>query len=220
MKKRHYVALLFVACLVWGFIEIHPEHASRSELQFLVKEKRDCSSDLFNGTDRREAKTSLASAHLERFNSLDSFLVTLVSDSIMRLNQQIKRSPENQRVEEENRNVALTNVYLYAIKREDDNDFHLIIGNKDSVFFNVEISGLPDESKASYHRILKTRKQLEKQFGILCNSSYKKFIPALAIELEGSLFFDIDHKAGVVGPKGYKPKTAWEIHPVSNIVFQ
>jgi hypothetical protein len=35
--------------------------------------------------------------------------------------------------------------------------------------------------------------------------------------IEGSLFFDIDHAAGVVGPEGKRPKKAWEIHPITKI---
>jgi hypothetical protein len=33
----------------------------------------------------------------------------------------------------------------------------------------------------------------------------------------GSLFFDMDHLAGVVGTGEFKPQTAWEIHPVTSI---
>jgi hypothetical protein len=40
------------------------------------------------------------------------------------------------------------------------------------------------------------------------------------VKVTGSLFFDVDHKAGSVGPTGMRPKTAWEIHPVSDIQFE
>jgi hypothetical protein len=36
----------------------------------------------------------------------------------------------------------------------------------------------------------------------------------------GSLFFDVDHPAGAVGPQGHRPQTAWEIHPISSIAFE
>jgi len=54
------------------------------------------------------------------------------------------------------------------------------------------------------------------QFG----SSYKKFDPPIPVRVEGSLFFDLDHAAGVVGPQGMRPSTAWEIHPVTKIEFE
>jgi hypothetical protein len=41
--------------------------------------------------------------------------------------------------------------------------------------------------------------------------------------VEGALFFDVDHAAGVVGPTQptpMRPKTAWEIHPVTNVKLQ
>ena len=31
--------------------------------------------------------------------------------------------------------------------------------------------------------------------------------------------FDVDHAAGVVGPGNFKPKTAWEIHPITKLEF-
>ena len=36
----------------------------------------------------------------------------------------------------------------------------------------------------------------------------------------GSLFYDISHSPGTVGPQGLRPGTAWEIHPVTSIVFE
>jgi len=30
----------------------------------------------------------------------------------------------------------------------------------------------------------------------------------------------VDHAAGVVGPQGMRPSTAWEIHPVTKIEFE
>jgi hypothetical protein len=42
---------------------------------------------------------------------------------------------------------------------------------------------------------------------------YKKFDPPIAVDLTGSVFFDVDHPAGAIGPAGLKPSSAWEIHP-------
>jgi hypothetical protein len=49
---------------------------------------------------------------------------------------------------------------------------------------------------------------------------YKKFAPPIAVILEGSVFFDVDHPAGAVGPAGLKPSSAWEIHPLTDIIFE
>ena len=50
--------------------------------------------------------------------------------------------------------------------------------------------------------------------------SYIKFTPAIPVKVQGSLFYDIDHEPGVIGPTGFRPKTAWEIHPVTDIEFE
>jgi len=39
----------------------------------------------------------------------------------------------------------------------------------------------------------------------------------IAVEVQGSLFYDIDHEPGVVGPLDMQPRTAWEIHPISEL---
>jgi hypothetical protein len=51
-------------------------------------------------------------------------------------------------------------------------------------------------------------------------SSYRKYNHPIPVIVEGSLFFDIDHVAGVVGPQGMRPTTAWEIHPITKLVLQ
>ena len=53
----------------------------------------------------------------------------------------------------------------------------------------------------------------------LPGSRYKIIDPPLAVAVTGSLFFDMDHVAGVVGTGDFKPDTSWEIHPVTSITF-
>jgi hypothetical protein len=61
----------------------------------------------------------------------------------------ITTGADSKRVAEEDRNVRLK-VFLYAASREDDRDFHLIIGRsrrkKQPMYITVEISGLPPKS--------------------------------------------------------------------------
>jgi hypothetical protein len=64
------------------------------------------------------------------------------------------------------------------------------------------------------------RKQVEDFFGELCKTKYAVFENGIKlVEVKGPLFYDIDHRPGKVGPEGRRPKTAWEIHPISNIKF-
>jgi hypothetical protein len=186
----------------------------------LTAESLDCQTDIFHGNDRKAAKLSLVTAGLESFTSLTAFLNTLRPDDEMINNGSISMSATNKRVAAEKRNIKLTNVFLFAIKRESDNDYHLIIGDQNNNYFNIECSGLPGSSASAFATIKKVRKQVEDFFGELCKTQYAVFENGLKlVEVKGSLFYDIDHKPGVVGPEGRRPKTAWEIHPISNIKF-
>ena len=112
-------------------------------------------------------------------------------------------------------------IKINVVKRESDNDYHMIIGDQSaSQFFNIEISGLPPSSSPASSQLKAARKAVDQYFGKpVCNSGYHVFSPGIKIQVTGSTFFDIDHPAGAVGPNGFKPKTAWEIHPVTSITF-
>ena len=43
---------------------------------------------------------------------------------------------------------------------------------------------------------------------------------AVPVYVAGSLFYDTEHKPGVVGPAFARPKTSWEIYPISKILFE
>jgi hypothetical protein len=129
----------------------------------------------------------------------------------------------NVRVDEENRNVRVP-AWIYAMKYELDQDWHIILGTNPNAggsksFFNAEISGLPGNAAASFASLQAARNSL----GTLLDNElpgsggYRKYNKPIPVTVEGSLFFDIDHEAGVVGPTGMRPKTAWEIHPVTKL---
>lgn len=178
--------------------------------------------DAFAGSARKAAKTSYASVSYGTYASINALRVTLPTDSYMKGLGITNSSP---RVSEENRNRSITTSYLYAIARESDNDFHMIIGDANSSagnLLNCEASGNPPSSQSSYSAINSVRSYLKSYFGTdFCGQSgYTKFSPALRITvLKGSLFFDIDHAAGTVGPTGLRPNTAWEMHPIRTITF-
>ncbi|MEO8147251.1 MAG: hypothetical protein ABI723_06420 [Bacteroidia bacterium] len=184
-----------------------------------------CVTDLFLGHDRKKAKSTILTRGFQNYNSVAAFIATLQSDSIMRnLNPAISSLPNAPRVTQEKRNVKIKTAYIYAVRREDDNDFHIIIG--DTLPFNaanalnVEIAGLPNPANTSTDTIQNVRTVVEAFFGEKCSGAYSTFSPPIPITVSGSLFYDIDHAPGIVGTGIYKPQTSWEIHPAKSFVFK
>lgn len=179
-------------------------------------------SNAFAGSARSAAKTAYASVSYGTYSTVNAMRAVLQTDSYMRSIGITNSSP---RVSEENRNRDITTSYLYAIARESDNDFHMIIGDANTAagnLLNCEASGNPPGSQSSYAAINAVRTYLKSYFGTdFCGKSgYTKFTPAIRITvLRGSLFFDIDHAAGTVGPTGLRPNTSWEMHPIRTITF-
>jgi hypothetical protein len=126
------------------------------------------------------------------------------------------------RIDEEAKNVRVT-AYLFAIQKESDNDFHLIIDDdgylEEGAKLNVEISGIPDEGP-DIQALRTVRNRFKDLFNGEPPTTYRPFLdPPRKVVIEGSLFFDRDHLKGTVGPVGYRPSTAWEIHPILSIEF-
>jgi len=189
--------------------------------------------DDFDGEHRAAAKTSIATGPHKPYQSLHQLLDELEEkwpDEKMRnRNPPISMAEDSNRVSEENRNVTVP-AWLYAVKKEKDNDYHLIIGtnpNQEPIrYFNVEISGLPEAGSAREQ--LRTPRNAFQSFlrdrgNSLNPKSYLRFEDPVEVIVTGSLFYDIDHKPGVVGsfkePRRV-PDTAWEIHPVTEIVLE
>ena len=178
----------------------------------------------FRGTHRKFSKIHISDADIESFDDLETLLGTLPSDDDMRDHDpEITKDANSHRTAEENRNVSVP-TFICAIKYEADQDWHIIgaAANDCSTgpFFNYEISGLPGNNSFAFDTLLEVRQSLAE---ILENDlpgpgSYRKYednpIPVI---IEGSLFYDIDHGPGVVGPDGMRPGTSWEIHPVTQI---
>jgi hypothetical protein len=179
----------------------------------------------FRGADRKVPKTSIASATREDFDDLDALMDSLEEDDDMRnRNPPIERDTMV-RVAEERRNVRVS-AWIYAIKYEADQDWHVIIGTDpsatDKTYFNAEISGLPGNAASSYQKLLSVRESLANilENELPSGSSYRKYTEPIPVIVDGSLFFDVDHAAGTVGPAGMRPDTAWEIHPVTRLRLQ
>jgi hypothetical protein len=176
--------------------------------------------DLFQGTDRRSAKLSLVSEPVKEFGSVADLIAALPLDTVM-MNRHppISRSPRSRRVTEERRRVAVR-AELRAAAKEGDNDFHLILCDEpsgDLVCFNVEVSGLP--ASGSNRPALATARAMFSALlgGVVPGSKYHKYNPAIPVRVKGSLFYDISHTPGEVGPQGLRPSTAWEIHPIATL---
>ena len=191
--------------------------------QFAIQSAK-CGEDIFSGKDRAKAKTGFVTGvAVKSFTSILQLISLLPEDDEM----ETKLDKKSPRVAEENVNVRLiNNIFLYAMKKEGDNDYHVIIGDNKirskATLLNVEISGVPKTGTASAKAaIQKVRDFFEDNFVDLCGSKYAVFSEKpIPIVIEGSVFFDIDHKGGTVGPTGFRPKTAWEIHPISKINFK
>lgn len=204
---------------------LSPEQAKR------IAEAKDESKRLaedFLGFTRKMVKTSISQSPVEVFSDLFDLVATFKSDSQMRASSGIT-SGTQRRVVAENRNVRVS-AYLYAAKKELDNDYHLILGTDPEsnilVFLSAEISGLPSAGPFR-ERLRQPRTQFETFFAAKnisflegLNHPYTRLSPPIRVMVTGSLFWNVDHSSGVVGPQGLRPKTNWEIHPVTEIEFR
>lgn len=181
--------------------------------------------DDFAGTKRHDAKLSIVNAPTEQFDDLQKLLASLAADSKMEAHQPpLKDDPNFQRVKEEQRNVRVR-AFLYAASRETDNDFHFIVGRDPKsppAYMNMELSGLPPKASSTFAR-LNAARSAYKTFvqNQLPGAGYHHYDPPIPIDVEGSLFFDVTHAHGPhPGPEKIRPKTIWEVHPISHIVFE
>lgn len=179
------------------------------------------------GGARRAAKTSVVhAAKVESFDDVAALIKTLPSDDSMRHHSPPIHADEGSaRIAEEQRRVQVK-AWIYAYRLEADEDFHVIVGvqpgSSPMQFFTCEVSGLPPTTAPDYDELKKARRQFYEIVGRKTPNakSYEKPTAPIPVVVEGSLFYDIDHAPGEVGPKYAKPMTAWEIHPVSTIQLQ
>jgi hypothetical protein len=181
----------------------------------------------FRGTSRKAAKVSIANAQVEELEDLIDLIETLPAEEVMTSHEPpITTDATSGRVDEENRNVRVR-AFLYAASREDDNDYHLIMGRDPDLkpmYMTVEISGLPSQDSDHFSRLKTAREAYKEFFGDdLPGASYDFYDPPIPVEVEGSLFFDRSHSSGSrPGPAILRPDmpTIWELHPVTDILFE
>jgi len=183
--------------------------------------------DSFAGTARKSAKLSISTATTEPFANVKALIDTLPSHAkIKNDTPKVTTRSTPKRVNEEDRNVRLK-AFIYAASKEDDNDYHLIVGQSTTasveVYITMELSGLPAKSAKSFAKLKKARKTFETFFsGNLPGTTYDFYDPPVPIEVRGSLFWDASHATGGrPGPQSLRPKipTVWEVHPISSLTM-
>jgi hypothetical protein len=193
-----------------------------------------CNDPAFDGKARVGAKTSFATGDAEEVNDYVSFLASLPEDDSLCSRRVPKLKTLPGRGAEEAINVTVSEVWLYAFKRQNDEDYHLILGTSGDYetalehgFYNSEISGLPDASHTSavYKSIKKARDEFEAFFGItdcgtVCRNYVDFYLNPIKVEVTGSMFYDIDHCNHIAHPADYPVITAWEIQPIKEIKFE
>lgn len=206
------------------------EAAKKSKKKKGKTKPKAASGDLFKGTSRKASKLSISDAKTEKFADLGDMIATLVPDKTMRT-KGITRDAGSKRVAEEDRNVRV-DCYIYAASREDDRDYHLILGRDPDaggkeVYLTMELSGLPPANAKSRAALEKARDAFKAFFakhfaGNLPGTSYDFYDPPIHVEIEGSLFWDASHggaKDSKPGPQSLRSKipNVWEVHPISKI---
>ena len=183
--------------------------------------KNECKNAKFAGLSRAYVKTNIGNGFLRTYANLNNFLRSLPRDIDMDEVVDALKKPWRERSIQEMKNVSVKNIYLIAYAREKDNDYHLILTDSaQTAFFNAEISGLPSNATKSFKTLKAVRTSFENFPGALNCGNYTKLETPLKIKkIRGTIFFDTDHPGGTVGPQGMRPKTAWEIHPVTKIEF-
>ncbi len=205
------------------------EEMELRELSPSLRRARVSDGEHFAGAARKAAKTSFAAAPVESFTAPGALLDTILQGVDPSANDQAMRQNVNARsprAPEEQRNGTVT-AFLYATKKETDNDFHLLIGDNpnggDGRVMTAEVSGLPNPDDGLTPQFQKVRDAYKAFFAdtgqALPDERYVRFSPPVPITITGSIFFDVDHKIGEVHSGTIVPETVWEIHPVSDIVF-
>ena len=172
--------------------------------------------NIFDGSYRKAAKLSIAANQASGTN-----LAKLIKRVLALDNGSITVTKTSPRIEIEDSAVTLISVYLYAIARESDEDYHIIIGTSanpsTASFFNIECSGLPPTNNPGFNKLKTARQKVVAFLGGIerCTNGYIKFTDHPKVKIIGSLFYDKEHESNIPGPSTSKPKTAWELHPIT-----
>jgi hypothetical protein len=186
--------------------------------------------DIWNGHDRQTAKTTIVHGGEEQaFQDVDGLLAFFESPTRIQENWWgtiITQQTDDRNSEIELVNVTVQDAWIYEISRQNDHDYHLLIGIHPDLdqgrYLNAEIASIRLESpdaKALWAVRKSFRKQYEAQTGNLPPQGLTFTQPAnpIHIRVSGSIFLDADHGRAAVGHHDVKNFTSWEIHPITNI---
>jgi hypothetical protein len=170
--------------------------------------------------NRMAAKTSIAAAPVTAFPNVAALLEKLPAEPYMQ-DLHISDEPNSDRVEEEKRNVTV-DAWVYATYEDTDNSFQLWLGTDPKAgkirYLTAKVSALPLSGGHSA-QLLKVRQQTLDLLGpFLCVGGFRELPEPIHAQVSGSMFYSRDFIRPPVGPKSIRPQTAWEIHPVTEIV--
>ena len=172
--------------------------------------------NVFDGSYRKKAKTSIA-----KNNASGTSLAKLIT-RVKAINKStIIVSSSTPRITIEDSVVTFISVFLYAIARESDEDYHIIIGTSGNPatakYFNIECSGLPGSASLAFSKLKAVRQKVVTLLGGTerSQSGYVVFNDHPKVKIIGSLFYDKEHENSIPGPAASKPTTAWELHPIT-----
>jgi len=184
---------------------------------------------IFTGSFREVCKTAMLPSAPEPFSTVAALRkARLVPDATMLSGHPSIKIKTTPRFPEEAHEVSVTATFLafkfesHAAAPSGDNDFHVIVGDDPSMpasLLNIEVSGLPKQGDPG-KRFEAVRRQflsLLSKLGMKPEDRFQKITKKVVLRITGALYFDADHAAGVVGPAGMRPTTAWEIHPIQKI---
>ena len=213
--------------LPFGIMAPAKKAAKKTAKKPAKKAAKKISPDAFDGSSRKAAKLSISAAPLRSYKDLRNLFRTLPTDAEMANRQpRIGTGETSGRVPEEERNVRVQ-TFLYAASREDDRDFHLILGRHPGrtpeLYMTMELSGLPPEDSPAFARLKAARDAYKAFFANdLPGTSYDFYDPPIPVTVEGSLYWDASHAKGTrPGPQSLKSRmpTIWEVHPITKITF-
>ncbi|MGH9871735.1 MAG: pYEATS domain-containing protein [Pyrinomonadaceae bacterium] len=227
----------------WGEFQIHARVRTKDDRSFRLKHNlslrypsgkrasaiekvHDIQGDNYQGIARQVAKLSIGKGPVENFKELKDLIDSLPPDSTMMAHvPPITNNANSARVKEEQRNIRVR-AFLYAARKERNNDFALIVGRNESLpemYMIMDMSGLPPLSSKSFPQLNAARTQFKDFFGSgLPGVSYDFYYPPIPVEVEGSLFFNYGHNFDKPGPKSLRSRIHskhWEVHPITKIVF-
>jgi hypothetical protein len=199
--------------------------AADAEMRTAAATDNDAATEKFRGGlgggIREEAKTTFASGAFKKKTL--RWLVTKLPDSTAMENFNLgETSP---RCNPEKLNVLVKKAWLYIFKHEEDKDYHLLIGDKDDYrkakyIFNAEISGLPVNFTQDKNQLEEVRRKAVDFLKSKKPCNTLNYILSIPIEIKGSLFYDFHHKGSTAKCKAVESMSAWELHPVYDIVFK